>query len=141
MPLSTLQQPDEALAATFKQEAGDGYDIILDFLWGHPTEMLIQTFIPEKIGQPGRRIRLVQIGEKAGEKISIPAGAIRTTGLEIMGAAAGLTGETIAEGAALVWEWIKENKLKMEIEIVPLRDIETAWQRDDFQGKRLVVVP
>jgi NADPH2:quinone reductase len=29
----------------------------------------------------------------------------------------------------------------MNIEQVPLRDIENLWQRTDFQGRRIVVVP
>src|SRR6185369_6801998 len=41
-----LKGSDEQIAAAFKQEAGAGYDVILDFLWGHPTEILIQTLTP-----------------------------------------------------------------------------------------------
>jgi NADPH2:quinone reductase len=47
----------------------------------------------------------------------------------------------MAEGTAQVWELIKADKLRMEIERVPLKDIESAWGRVDFQGRRLVVIP
>jgi NADPH2:quinone reductase len=37
----SLNQPDEKLAEALKKEAGKGYDVILDYLWGHPTEVII----------------------------------------------------------------------------------------------------
>jgi hypothetical protein len=92
-------------------------------------------------GFTGKRIRLIQIGEMAGSTISLSADALRTSGLEIYGAAAGLTPEAMAEGTAIVWDWLKAKQLHMDIEQIPLKDIEQAWGRNDFQGKRLVVVP
>ncbi|MBU5467972.1 zinc-binding alcohol dehydrogenase family protein [Virgibacillus sp. MSJ-26] len=136
-----LKQPKGQLSDSFKKEAKDGYDVILDFLWGHPTETLINTLIPDEIGYVGNRIRLVQIGEAVGETISLPASSLRNSGLEIIGASAGMTPEAINESTNQVWEWLRENKLKMDIEKVPLKDIESTWKRTDFQGKRIVIVP
>ena len=135
-----LKLPDEQLVEAFKREAGAGYDIILDFLWGHPTELLLRSLVPDEI-RMSKRVRLVQIGEMAGTAISLPANALRTTGLEIYGGAAGITPEAMGEGANQVWDWIKADKLFMDIERVPLKDVERAWQRTDFQGKRMVVIP
>ena len=135
-----LKQSDERLAEAFKKEAGKGYDVILDFLWGHPTEVLIKTLIPSAIG-PSKPVRLIQIGEKAGTTISLSADSLRTSGLEIFGGAAGLTPEAMGEGTQQVYDLIKANQLHMEIEQVPLKDIESVWKRADFQGKRIVVIP
>ena len=137
-----LKQSDENLIEAFKQEAGaSGYQVILDFLWGHPTELLIEAFVPRELSVAKHRIRLVQIGEMAGPKISLAAEALRTSGLEILGAGGGLTPEAIAEGTHQVWEWIQAGKLQADIEQVPLKDVESAWQRTDVYGKRLVIVP
>jgi NADPH:quinone reductase-like Zn-dependent oxidoreductase len=135
-----LKLPDEQLAEAFKREAGAGYDVILDFLWGHPTEVLLKTLIPSEI-HLSKRVRLIQIGEMAGTAISLSGDMLRTSGLEIYGAAAGLTPESMGEGANQVWDWLKDGKLNMDIERVPLKDIESAWQRMDFQGKRMVIIP
>jgi Zinc-binding dehydrogenase len=135
-----LKQSDDKLAESFKQEAGDGYDVILDFLWGHPTEILIKTLIPTELRMP-KPVRLIQIGEKAGTTISLSADSLRTSGLEIRGGAAGITPEAMGEGTNQVWEWLKANKLQMDIEQVPLKEIEHVWKRTDFQGKRIVIVP
>jgi NADPH:quinone reductase-like Zn-dependent oxidoreductase len=137
-----LKQSDANLVEEFKQEAGaSGFQIILDFLWGHPTELLIEAFVPRDLSFAKHRVRLVQIGEMAGPKISLAADALRTSGLEILGAGGGLTPEAIAEGTHQVWEWIKAGKLQAEIEQVPLTDVESAWKRTDVYGKRIVIVP
>jgi NADPH2:quinone reductase len=136
-----LKQSDEKLAEAFKKEAGKGYDVILDFLWGHPTEVLVKTLVPAELSFARGRIRLIQIGEKAGTTISLSADSLRTSGLEIFGGAAGVTPEAIGVGAQQVYDWIKASKLHMEIEQVPLKDIESVWKRADFQGKRIVVIP
>ena len=135
-----LKQSDEQLAEAFKKEAGEGYDVILDFLWGHPTELLITTLVPSEI-RMSKPVRLVQIGEKAGTTISLSADAIRTSGLQMFGAAAGITAEVAGEATSQVWDWLRANKLHMDIEQVQLKDIENVWKRTDFEGKRIVVIP
>ncbi len=136
-----LKQSDEKIADAFTTAAGEsGYHVILDFLWGHPTEVLIQTLVPHELSFAKHRIRLVQIGDMAGPTISLSADALRTSGLEIVGGADGVTPEAVTEGTAQVWDWLKAGKLRADIEQVPLKDVERAWQRTDVHGKRLVIV-
>jgi NADPH:quinone reductase-like Zn-dependent oxidoreductase len=135
-----LKQPDEKLMEDFRKEAGEGYDVILDFLWGRPTDLLIKTLVPSEL-RLSKPVRLIQIGEKAGTTISLSADSLRTSGLEIRGGAAGFTPETMGEATNQVWDWLKANKLHMDIEQVPLSEIEMVWERTDFQGKRIVIVP
>jgi len=136
-----LKQPDDQLAKVLAEEAKKGFDIILDCLWGHPTEMIIKSLVPHQLEFAKRRVRLIQIGEMAGPTISLSADSLRTSGLEISGAGAGLTPEAIAEGASMVWESLKAGKLHLDIIQAPLKDIESAWQRTDLHGKRIVIVP
>ncbi len=137
-----LKQSDTQLTAAFRREAGGaGYGVILDFLWGHPTEVLIATLVPDTLGFAKGRTRLVQVGEMAGPRITLSADALRTSGLTILGGGSGITPEALAEGAGQVWDWIKEGKLKAAIERVPLKDVERAWKRTDVQGRRIVIIP
>jgi NADPH:quinone reductase-like Zn-dependent oxidoreductase len=136
-----LKQPDEQLVQSLAEEAGKGFDVILDCLWGHPTEMIIKALVPHELSFSKRRVRLIQIGEMAGSTISLPADSLRTSGLEIIGGGAGLTPEAIAEGTNMVWDWLKEGKLRLDIIQMPLRDIKNAWERTDLHGKRIVIVP
>jgi NADPH:quinone reductase-like Zn-dependent oxidoreductase len=137
-----LKQSDSSLADAFKREAGtSGYGIILDFLWGHPTEVLITTLVPDTLSFAHGRTRLVQIGEMAGPRIALSADALRTSGLTMSGAGGGLTPEAVSEGTSQVWDWIKEGKLEAELERVPLKDVERAWKRIDVRGRRIVIIP
>ncbi len=139
--LINLKQPDEQLARDLAEEAEKGFDVILDCLWGHPTEMIIKSLVPHELGFSKRRVRLIQIGEMAGSTISLSADSLRTSGLEITGAAAGLTPEAIGEGTNIIWDLLKEGKLHLAIIQMPLSDIESAWKRTDVHGKRIVIVP
>lgn len=135
-----LTGSDEKVVAAFRQEAlGDGYGVVLDLLWGHPTEMFLQALTPEDLAFAAHQTRLVQIGAAAGPAIALPADALRTSGLRLQGAGDGLTAERVAEAMAQVWGWIQEGKLQAEVERVALRDIEHAWHRRDLHGRRQVV--
>lgn len=131
---------DDQLMDAFTAEAGGGYDVVLDFLWGRPTELLLKALVPNRIGQ-SKPTRLVQVGESAGARIPLTADSVRTSGLEIYGAGKGLDGHTVADAYAQIVQWTRDGKLIVGIERAPLSDIETAWQRTDLVGKRLVVTP
>jgi NADPH2:quinone reductase len=134
-----LKQSDETIREAFAKEGGKGYDIVLDFLWGHPTELLLKTLVPKEAGFAKHRTRFVQIGEAAGSTISLSAETIRTSGLEITGAG-NVASETVREALKQVWEWVAEKKVSIDIETVPLKDIAEAWGRKT-EGKRIVIIP
>lgn len=136
-----LKQSDEKIMEAFRSEGGEtGYHIILDFLWGHPTELIIEAIKPRELAFAKHPIRLIQAGEMAGATISLAADALRTSGLEIVGAGAGITPEAMGEGVQQVYDWLRTGKIHPDIEAVPLKDVESAWKRD-VHGKRLVIVP
>lgn len=136
-----LKMPDDQLLDAFEKEGGkNGYDVVIDFIWGHPAEILMKTFVPKEAGFAKKRIRYLHIGEKAGPGISLSGEMLRTSGLEIYGTG-NIPREAMPEALALVWQWIKENKFYTEIEKIPLADIEAAWQRTELGGKRLVIIP
>ena len=131
---------DEALAQAFTDARGDGYDIVLDYLWGRPTEILLRSLVPESFAFP-KPTRVIQVGESAGPGLSVAAASLRTSGVEIYGAAKGLNPETMGDVYGQVVKWAQSGELTFDLEKVPLSDIEAAWQRTDLRGKRLVVVP
>lgn len=136
-----LKQSDEMVLEAFEKEKGEnGYDIVIDFLWGHPAEILMKSFVPKDMGLPKKRIRYIPIGTMAGAGAYVTGEMLRTSGLVLSGLGI-VAPEEISAGTTQVWEWIKENKLHMDIEKVPLADIEKAWLRKDLEGKRLVIIP
>jgi NADPH2:quinone reductase len=85
--------------------------------------------------------RLIQVGESAGAGLVLAAESLRTSGVEIYGAAKGLGPQTMQEVYSQVVTWAQSGDLTFDVVKVPLSDIETAWQRTDLRGSRLVVVP
>lgn len=131
---------DEALERAYLDAGGDGYDVILDYLWGRPSEILLRGLVPRSFGF-GKPTRVVQIGESAGADLTLAASSLRTSGVEIYGAAKGFDPQTIDEVYQQVVTWTRSGELTFDVEKVPLSDIETAWQRTDLHGRRLVVMP
>jgi NADPH:quinone reductase-like Zn-dependent oxidoreductase len=134
-----LKQTDKEIKEAFTKAAGKGFDIVLDFLWGNPAELLLKTLVPRQVGFATHRTRYIQIGQSAGEQITLPAETLRTSGLELMGIGK-ISPEVIGAGVQQVWQWIRENKLGIEIEKVSLNDISGGWLQQT-KGKRIVVVP
>ncbi|MGV9383307.1 quinone oxidoreductase family protein [Nonomuraea sp. NPDC003707] len=131
---------DEALAQAYLDARGDGYDVVVDYLWGRPSEILLRALVPRSFAF-GKPTRVVQIGESAGTEVAIAGSSLRTSGVEIYGAAKGLDRQTMDEVYQQVVTWTRSGELTFEVEKVPLSDIATAWQRTDLKGRRLVVMP
>ncbi|WP_410790103.1 quinone oxidoreductase family protein [Kribbella sp. C-35] len=116
------------------------YDVVLDFLWGRPTEILLRALTPDEFAF-GTPTRIIQTGEAAGADLVVPASALRTSGVEIYGAARNLTPESMGESYQQVVEWTRAGDLTFQIDRVPLSEIGSAWQRTSSRGRRVVVHP
>src|SRR4029077_1202316 len=124
----------------FVREAGHKpFDVIIDYLWGHPTEVLLGALIGHDVKAGASRIRLVEVGEMAGPTIALPAAALRSSGLELYGSGGGsIPHSAIFAASPQVWGLPARGKLSIDTEQAPLADVETAWQREDLRGRRLV---
>jgi NADPH2:quinone reductase len=84
----------------------------------------------------------VEIGESAGPTITLPAAVLRSTQLEIIGSGTGSGGtlDMWKEAFREVMAQLRRGDLKIEVQQVPLADVEKAWSRDQ-RGARFVLVP
>src|SRR5690606_864427 len=80
-----LDDPGTDLVEAFAAEAGDGYDVVVDYLWGAPAEAAIRSVGRGDLERAAKRTRYLQVGEMAGGTISLPAGVLRSSRLEIKG--------------------------------------------------------
>ena len=78
------------------------FNIILDYLWGAPTEALLAAITRKDLQPSETRIRLVEVGESAGPTISLRGGTLRSSRLEILGAGTG-SAPTSPEGGRKRW--------------------------------------
>lgn len=139
----TLNMPDVELVTAFQREAHQQpFDIVLDFTWGHPTEVLVTALTGHDVKATPTRTRLIQIGEMAGAHITLPAAALRSSGLELYGSGGGSIPHTaIFEAFPQILALAACGILRIDVEPVPLADVEQAWLRQPMNGHRVVLIP
>jgi NADPH:quinone reductase-like Zn-dependent oxidoreductase len=136
-----LEQTRESLKEVFASEAGDlGFDVIIDYVWGRPTEALLAAITKSEFAAVTKETRLVQVGESAGTTIALPAAVLRSTALTILGTAGIPAREVLFDAMQQVMKRAACGELRIETERVALADIESAWGRQE-SGRRFVVIP
>src|SRR5579864_766735 len=135
-----LNQPDDDLQKAFALEAGEaGFNVVIDYVWGRPTEILLAAITRPEFAVINSETRLVQVGESAGPTIALPAAVLRSTALTILGTAGIPSRDVLVAAMHQVLEWGAAGALRIETDQVPLADIEKAWTREE-RGRRLVVI-
>jgi NADPH:quinone reductase-like Zn-dependent oxidoreductase len=136
-----LDKADQELIEAFRRAAGKkGFDVIIDYLWGHPTEALLTAITGAEFAVAGSETRLVEVGESAGPTITLSAAVLRSTALTILGTAGIPPWDVLTEAFQQVMNHAASGKLRIETERIPLAEIENAWERS-VQAGRLVVIP
>ena len=136
-----LDTPDPELTAAFAREAGGlGFNVIVDYLWGRPTEALLAALMRREFAVATSEMRLIEVGESAGANISLPAAVLRSAPLTLLGTAGIPTLDVLTDAYQQVMARAVCGQLRIETERVRLADIEDAWQRE-LHGRRLVVIP
>lgn len=136
------EQADEALLAEFQRIAKKGVDVIVDYLWGNPAELMIQALmtknlkVDEKAGERG--IRYVTVGALAGHNIQLASGVFRSSFLTLLGSGTGnFPPKPLLEDIIIqILREAEKGNLKIDYEIAPLADVETVW--DQKTAHRLV---
>ena len=123
----TLGGPD-GRAALAEAAGPDGIHVIIDYLWGQPTEAAIAAITRRGLAHTAPRVRLVEVGQMAGPAISLPADVLRSSGLEILGSGPGTI--PLAEITGAIPEFMSlaaTSDLPIDIDEVPLAEVEPAW--------------
>jgi NADPH:quinone reductase-like Zn-dependent oxidoreductase len=135
-----IDEPGKNLTEIFRAVAKDGIDIVLDYLWGAPTEALIAALTGHDLAAEPHATRLIEIGSMAGPTISLPGAALRSSGLEIYGAGGGsVPKQAIAEALPQIFEYAARGTLKLETKKVSLSDVEAEWNQNE--DRRVVFIP
>lgn len=136
-----LDGSDQELTEAFARELGGGLHVIIDYLWGRPTEALLAAITRRDFAAITSEMRLVQVGESAGPIISLPAAVLRSAALTILGTAGIPPREVLESAFQNVMALAVRGELHIDTEQVRLVDIEDAWKCEVRGGRRLVVIP
>jgi NADPH2:quinone reductase len=135
-----LGEPEEAVREAFAAEAANGIDVVIDYLWGRPTELLLEALAKGFKASATYRTRLVEVGESAGKTISLAGAILRSVDLTILGSGFGSAAmDVILAAIPTLFALAAEGKLKIDVEPVPLAQVESGWSRVE-KGRRIVFV-
>jgi NADPH2:quinone reductase len=133
-----LSQTDEAVREAFVAEATLGIDVVIDYLWGRPTELLLEALARGFQARATRATRLVEVGESAGRTITLPGATLRSIDLKMMGSGFGSVSlDTVFRAIPELFELAASGVLSIDVERVPLAEVESAWNRVE-KGRRIV---
>jgi NADPH:quinone reductase-like Zn-dependent oxidoreductase len=137
----SLSQPHEDLLRSFRSALqGSGVQVVLDFLWGPSAEAILAAAAGHGSPQGEPRIRFVQVGSISGNTIALPAGLLRSSGVELLGSGLGsLSSQAIMQALSTMFAAESKVRFAIDIDPVPLSQVEKAWTRKE--GSRIVFIP
>lgn len=132
---------DDASADAELADAARDVDVVLDYLWGAPTERAIRAVLTARTDR-SRPLDWVEIGSVAGPDITLPSAALRSAHLRLIGSGQGSIGprEYLAELPSLV-DAIGEGRISVQTRTARLADVESVWSEPEAPGIRTVLVP
>ena len=122
---------EQALTAAF----ADGLDVVVDYLWGTSARTIIVAVA--KAVEDAHTVRFVQVGEASRELVELPAPALRSSAIQIMGS--GLKSvplPKLLECIRQTFDLASHGKLCLPTKVVPLSKITENW---DASGKPRLV--
>jgi NADPH:quinone reductase-like Zn-dependent oxidoreductase len=134
-----LSDPEEAICNAFAEQIRDrGIDVVIDYLWGRPTELLLDALAKSFRPEATRRTRLVEVGESAGKTIALAGSVLRSTDLTLLGSGFGSVPLNQIMGAIpTLFSLAAAGHLHVAVQSVPLAEVEQAWNAVE-KGKRIV---
>lgn len=131
---TTVQLGDTAALAALPPA-----DIVLDFLWGAPSATVMMTLLKARRDHAAKLI-WIEIGGAAGPTLSLPAAALRSTGLTLVGSGQGsLTLADYQRELPALFTALAAGKFVTPTTVLPLSQVHDHWQ--DRGAARLVFQP
>lgn len=140
----SLTQGDEEILETLRNiNLRTPIDSVIDYLWGHPAELILEALRGK--GKFTHPVRFVTVGGMAGDHIQLSSGILRSADITLIGSGIGSLPEALMQK---LFKYIlpemfllaADGKLKIDTVTAPLKDIEKAWNQRIDSGKRLVIV-
>ena len=133
-----LGQPEDAIRDALAAEAARGIDVVVDYLWGHPTELVLEALAKGFKPEATQRTRLVEVGASAGPTITLPGATLRSIDLILMGSGFGAASlDRIFAAIPVLFNLAAKGVLKIDVQPVPLSQVEEAWNSAE-KGRRIV---
>jgi NADPH:quinone reductase-like Zn-dependent oxidoreductase len=109
-----------------EQFAGDGIDVVLDYLWGQSAERVIVA--GAKAGKEAVPIRFVHIGSVSAPNITLPSAALRSSAITLMGSGIGsIPPDRMVKAIAELMQAAVPGGFEIATSTFPLCEVERVW--------------
>jgi NADPH:quinone reductase-like Zn-dependent oxidoreductase len=135
-----LAQDPEVVAQQVAERAAD-VDVVLDYLWGAPAELVLMALLR---GRADRAVLLswVQIGSVAGPDLRLPSAALRQANVHLLGSGQGSVSPAgiVATLPALA-DQISAGSFVIDAAARPLAEVTSVWTEPPGATQRIVLMP
>jgi NADPH:quinone reductase-like Zn-dependent oxidoreductase len=104
-----------------------GLDVIVDYLWGGSARTIIVAVA--RAVEDAHPVRFIQVGEASGESLEMPAAALRSSSIQIMGS--GLKSvpmPKLLDSIRQTFDLAAQGKLHLPTKAVPLATVAENWE-------------
>lgn len=129
-----LTADEQTLNAQFATASAGQIDVVVDYLWGRSAELLLPMLAKYTPGD--KPVRYVQVGSLAGADIALNGAVLRAAPLQLMGSGIGsLTMPQLLAATGEMLQAAVPGQFTIATTPLPLRDVATAWPRDNSQKR------
>ncbi len=135
----TLRLDGHLEPALLEAFSGGGIGVVIDYLWGESARTII-TAIARGV-EDATPVRFVNVGSVSGGEIALPAAALRSSSIVLMGS--GLKSvpfPALMRSVAGVFAAVEPAGLRIATTTAPLADVEQAWKQDTGQPRLVLTL-
>jgi NADPH:quinone reductase-like Zn-dependent oxidoreductase len=116
-------------------------DVVIDYVWGAPTGAAMGEILTNRMDR-GQPLAWLEIGAVAGPAAPIPAAALRSARLQIVGSGIGsVAARDFVKELPKLAEAVAEGAFDVRARAVPLAQVEQVWTDAAGTSDRIVLVP
>jgi NADPH:quinone reductase-like Zn-dependent oxidoreductase len=134
----SLGESEEAIREAFVAEVRAGVDLVVDYLWGRPAELLLEALATGFSAKSTHKTRWVEVGESAGKTITLPGAILRSIDLTLLGSGFGSASlDRVIAAIPTLFSMAVAGTINVPVKETPLANVETAWDQIE-KGRRTV---
>lgn len=131
---------DETLTFDKLGQAAD-VDVVIDYVWGAPTAQAIVELLTNR-GDRSKPVTWIEVGAIAGPEAAIPAAALRSARLQIVGSGIGsVPGRDFRKELPNIVNAVADGAFDVRAKSIPLAEVERVWTSSLETDDRIVLVP
>jgi NADPH:quinone reductase-like Zn-dependent oxidoreductase len=116
-------------------------DVVIDYVWGEPTAAAMVAIVTSRADR-SKPLTWLEVGAIAGPQAAIPAAALRSARLQVVGSGIGsVPGRDFVEELPKLAEAVADGAFDIRAKAVPLAEVEQVWTATAETSDRIVLVP